>query len=76
MPRRGDCDTPPSQIVGLGPFILSEYVPGQRLIFARNPHYFAKAPDGSPLPYLDRVVVEIIPDQSAELLRLESGSST
>jgi peptide/nickel transport system substrate-binding protein len=66
-------DTPPSQVIGLGPFILSEYVHGQRLIFARNPHYFAKAPDGTPLPYLDRVVVEIIPDQSAELLRLESG---
>src|SRR6185369_14162661 len=24
-------------------------------------------------PYLDRLVVEIIPDQSAEMLRLESG---
>ena len=26
-------------LVGLGPFVLSEYVPGQRLVFARNPHY-------------------------------------
>ena len=66
-------DTPPSEIVGLGPFVLREYQPGQRLIFARNPHYFLKAPDGGTLPYLDRLVVEIIPDQSAELLRLESG---
>lgn len=66
-------DTPPSEIVGLGPFVLSEYVPGQRVVFARNPHYFGKAPDGEALPYLDRLVLEIIPDQSAELLRLESG---
>ena len=66
-------DTPASEIVGLGPFVLSDYVPGQRVVFARNPHYFARAPDGGRLPYLDRVVVEIIPDQSAELLRLESG---
>jgi peptide/nickel transport system substrate-binding protein len=66
-------DTPPSEVVGLGPFVLREYVPGQRLMFARNPHYFLKAPDGGTLPYLDRLVVEIIPDQSAELLRLESG---
>ena len=66
-------DTPPSEIVGLGPFILREYVSGQRLVFARNPRYFGKAPDGSALPYLDRLVIEIIPDQSAELLRLESG---
>jgi peptide/nickel transport system substrate-binding protein len=42
-------------------------------VFARNPHYFAKAPDGTQLPYLDRVVVEVVPDVSGELLRLESG---
>ncbi|MCU1384236.1 MAG: putative transporter-binding protein precursor [Acidobacteria bacterium] len=66
-------DTPPAEVVGLGPFVLREYVPGQRLIFARNPHYFLKAPDGGALPYLDRLVLEVIPDQSAELLRLESG---
>ena len=66
-------DTPVSEIVGLGPFVVHEYVPGQRVVFARNPRYFVKAPDGGPLPYLDRIVVEIIPDQSAELLRLESG---
>ena len=66
-------DTPPAEIVGLGPFVVREYVPGQRVVFARNPHYFGKAPDGGALPYLDRLVVEIVPDQSAELLRLESG---
>jgi peptide/nickel transport system substrate-binding protein len=66
-------DTPPSEIVGLGPFLVREYVPGQRVVFARNPHYFGRAPDGGTLPYLDRLVVDIIPDQSAELLRLESG---
>ena len=38
--------TPPSEIVGLGPFVLAAYVPGQRLVFDRNPRYFRKAPDG------------------------------
>src|SRR6185295_6170839 len=66
-------DTPPSEIVGLGPFVLSQYVPGQRVVFARNPRYFGKAVDGTRLPYLDRLVLDVIPDQSAELLRLESG---
>src|SRR5712692_1498411 len=64
-------DTPPSDIVGLGPFVLSQYVPGQRLVFVRNPRYFGKTADGAALPYLDRLVIEIIPDQSAELLRSE-----
>jgi len=65
--------TPLADLVGLGPFVLTEYQPGQRLIFGRNPHYFGKAADGTQLPYLDRIIVEVIPDQSAELLRLESG---
>ena len=65
--------TPVSEIVGLGPFVISAYEPGQRLTFARNPRYFEKAPDGTQLPYLDRLVVDVIPDQSAELLRLESA---
>ncbi len=65
--------TPPSEIAGLGPFVLREYQPGQRLVFERNPHYWRKAPDGRPLPYLDRIVLEIAPDQNTELLRLTSG---
>lgn len=65
--------TPPPEIAGLGPFVLSSYTPGQRLVFTRNPRYFRRAPDGGVLPYLDRVTVDIIPDVSAELLRLENA---
>jgi len=65
--------TPPQDLVGLGPFILAEYIPGQRVVLSRNPHYFRRDANGVQLPYLDRVVVEIIPDQNAELLRLVSG---
>ncbi len=66
-------DTPMSDIVGLGPFVLSQYAAGQRVVLTRNPKYFAKAPDGGALPYLDRLTIEILPDQSAEILRLQSG---
>jgi peptide/nickel transport system substrate-binding protein len=65
--------TPASEVVGLGPFVLSEYLPGQRIVFARNPRYWRTAPGGAQLPYLDRLTVEIIPDQNAELLRLGAG---
>jgi peptide/nickel transport system substrate-binding protein len=66
--------TPPSEMAGLGPFVLKEYAPGQRVVFDRNPRYWRKAPDGAALPYLDRLVLEIVPDQNAELLRLQSGA--
>jgi peptide/nickel transport system substrate-binding protein len=65
--------TPVSEIVGLGPFVLAQYVPGQRVVLDRNPRYFRKAADGTTLPYLDRITIEVIPDQNTELLRLEAG---
>ena len=67
--------TAPSEIVGTGPFILREYQPGQRVVFDRNPRYWRKAANGESLPYIDRLVLELVPDQNAELLRLQSGAT-
>jgi len=63
----------PSDIVGLGPFVLSAYTPGQMLRFTRNPHYWAKDDKGRALPYLDEVDAELIQEQNAEMVRLRSG---
>ena len=65
--------TPPSELAGTGPFVLREYQAGQRVVLERNPRYWRKAADGTQLPYLDRLVLEVVPDQAAELLRLQSG---
>lgn len=67
--------TPASEIAGLGPFVLSTYSPGQRMVFERNPHYWRKDGDGMPLPYLDRLALEVVPDENTQLLRLGSGAS-
>lgn len=67
--------TAPAEIAGLGPFVLREYVPGQRLVFGRNTHYWRRDKDGTPLPYIDRLTLEIVPDQAGEMLRLESGQA-
>lgn len=66
--------TPPADIVGTGPFVVRDYQPGQRVVLDRNPRYWRRAADNTPLPYLDRVVLEIVPEQNAELLRLQSGA--
>jgi peptide/nickel transport system substrate-binding protein len=65
--------TPPADMAGLGPFVLQSYQPGQRLVFARNPRYWRQDAAGVALPYLDRVTLEIVADQNAEMLRLETG---
>lgn len=67
-------NTPPADIVGTGPFVVSRYEPGQRVVCERNPRYWRKAPDGSALPYLDSVVLEVVPDENAQILRLDSGA--
>ncbi len=65
--------TPPADMAGMGPFVLTKYEPGQRLTFARNPNYWRTDERGIGLPYLDGIVIEIVPDQNAELLGLQAG---
>lgn len=67
--------TPPADVVGMGPFVFAAYEAGQRVVLDRNPHYWRTTADGTALPYLDRIVLEIVPDQNAELLRLQAGGS-
>lgn len=66
--------TEPADIVGTGPFVLREFKPGERLVFDRNPRYWRTSPDGGRLPYLDRLVLQFIPEQNAELLALQAGT--
>jgi len=65
--------TAPSELAGMGPFILDRYDPGQRLVFNRNPHYWRRSADGGALPAVTRLVLDIVPDQDAELLRIAAG---
>jgi peptide/nickel transport system substrate-binding protein len=65
--------TPVEEVTGLGPFAIDDYRPGERLVFVRNAHYFGRDAQGAPLPYMDRIVVEIVPDQDAQVLRLGRG---
>lgn len=67
--------TGPAQFTGLGPFVLTGHVTGQRLVFARNPHYWRHDEAGRRLPYLDILTVLIVTDTNAEALRLQSGDA-
>lgn len=66
--------TAPADLVGTGPFVLARYEPGQRLTYDRNPRFWRKDERGETLPYLDRIVIEIVPDQDAEIVRLQAGA--
>ncbi len=64
---------PSANLAVTGPFILKEYVPNQRTILARNPNYWKKDKAGKPLPYLDELVIEAIPDANTMLLKFQQG---
>ncbi len=70
----GTCSTT-APCPGLGPFVVARYQPGQRVVLERNPHYWRTDAAGAKLPYLDSVVLEIVPNQNAELLRLSAGQA-
>jgi len=53
--------------VGTGPFMFSEYVPGQRTVLVRNDRYFR----GKPI--LERVEVWYMPDLSSREFALQRG---
>jgi peptide/nickel transport system substrate-binding protein len=53
--------------VGLGPYKLKKWVPGQELILDSNHDYF----DGR--PYIDRFIYRIIPDSATMFLELQTG---
>jgi len=54
--------------IGAGPYVLKQWTAGDRLVLAANPDYF----EGR--PYIDEVVIRIVPDQSTQFLELKSGN--
>ncbi|MGW5361143.1 ABC transporter substrate-binding protein [Actinopolymorpha pittospori] len=46
---------------------------GQRLVYERNPYYWKVDPQGSQLPYLDRLVMAVIGEPETMTLRASGG---
>jgi peptide/nickel transport system substrate-binding protein len=63
-------DADPGSVVTSGPFMVESSSPGTRIVFKRNPHYWRADAAGTQLPYLDNLVLEIIPDANNAFSRL------
>ena len=68
--------TPPDRLVAGGAWRVVQYVPGEKAVLGRNPHYFGFDQQNQRLPYLDEVVFLIMPDQDAADLKFRSAAST
>jgi len=65
--------TPSGEVVGLGPFRLKEYNPGQHIILERNPYYWKADRTGNRLPYLDEIAFLFAGSEDAQFARFQAG---
>jgi len=59
--------------VSTGPFKVAEFVSGSHVRFVRNETYWGRDGDGNPLPYLDELVMNIVPDPTVQVAALKAG---
>jgi peptide/nickel transport system substrate-binding protein len=64
-----------SEIAGLGPFRLKQYIPGQRIVLERNPYYWKVDQRNQRLPYLDELVFLFVGTEDAQVMRFEAGET-
>lgn len=60
---------PKVEMMGTGPFIFKERVPGVSITLEKNPNYFIEG-----LPYLDGITYQPMPDDTTRMTALRSGS--
>lgn len=72
--------SPLNEVLGSGPFVFKrdEWVPGNKVVFTRNPHYVGRseAPDGlagNKAAKLDRVEWLYLPDANSAVAALRNG---
>ena len=66
--EHGDAWTDPANIVVNGPYMITEWLPGEKLTFVKNDGYFA-----ADQVQIDEVTLSVIADQFTEVALYESG---
>ena len=59
---------------GTGPFINTEFLPGERAVFERNDDYWMEDDEGNSLPYLDEVIFYYMPEPETRTEAIKNGS--
>jgi len=54
--------------MGAGPFIFKEFVPGQKAVFVKNPHYYIEGE-----PYIEEIEMVLGIEPATAMLRAEKG---
>jgi peptide/nickel transport system substrate-binding protein len=68
IPQGSDMDDLRTHPIGTGPFVFSEWAPGDHITLVKNDDYWQPS-----IPHLDKVVCKFIADQAASLAALRAG---
>jgi len=63
------------KLVTLGQYIIEDYITGERIVLKRNPHFWMYDTQGNQLPYIERIIYQIVPDTLSLFLRFEAGET-
>ena len=67
-------DTPPEKIVSNSAYKLKSYDTAERVVFEANPYYWKKKVVDEDIPYIKKVVWEIVESTDTSLMQFRSGS--
>lgn len=65
--------TPPEKVVTSGAWRLAQHVTNEKTVLVRNPYHYAFDQNNQRLPYLDELVILVVPDQDAADLKFRAG---
>ncbi len=65
---KGKEDRLTEELMGTGPFTMAEWKKGESILLKKNPNYWEEG-----LPYLDEVLISVIPDDNNRILQLQGG---
>lgn len=68
-------DKDPKTLPSCGMWYITEYIPAQRLVFTRNPHYWNKDQNGNSIPYPEQKVFQIVGDSNTDYLLFKQGQT-
>ncbi len=66
-------ETPLDELVGNGPWMVTDYQVNVSVTMERNPYYWAYDPAGTQLPYYDKIVTHIVTNQDVSMLKFRNG---
>ena len=64
----------PTSVVSSGPFVVASAAAAERIVLKRNPYYWKRDAQGTQLPYLDELTLEVVPDANQARAGLDQAT--